>query len=80
MTCWQHSAAPGNDYLLISQDAVWDLLRRLGQENRHLAHFPLRDACGREPSPTSRKVVRAIENARLSSKEDEFTQALVGLP
>ncbi|HZF09626.1 MAG TPA: aminotransferase class III-fold pyridoxal phosphate-dependent enzyme [Thermoanaerobaculia bacterium] len=63
MAAWQHAEAPGNDYLLISQDGVWDLLRRLAGENRHLAHFALRDACGREPNPTSRRVVGWIESA-----------------
>jgi 4-aminobutyrate aminotransferase-like enzyme/Ser/Thr protein kinase RdoA (MazF antagonist) len=61
MAAWQHSAAPGNDYLLISQDGVWELLCRLAAENRHLAHFTLRDACGREPNPKTREIVRWIE-------------------
>src|SRR5207244_8081751 len=63
MAAWQHAAAPGNDYLLVSQNGVWDLLRKLAGENRHLAHFQLRDACGREPNPASRRVVGWIESA-----------------
>jgi 4-aminobutyrate aminotransferase-like enzyme/Ser/Thr protein kinase RdoA (MazF antagonist) len=61
IAAWQHSEAPGNDYLLISQEGVWDLLRRLASENRHLAHFTLRDACGREPNPEARRIVSWIE-------------------
>ncbi|HTQ81165.1 MAG TPA: aminotransferase class III-fold pyridoxal phosphate-dependent enzyme, partial [Thermoanaerobaculia bacterium] len=62
MAAWQHSAAPGNDYLLISQEGVWDLLSRLAKENRHLAHFTLRAACGREPSPEARSIRKWIED------------------
>ena len=57
MAAWQHSEAPGNDYLLISQEGVWKLLARLAAVNPHLAHFALRDACGREPSPEARRIV-----------------------
>ena len=53
MAARQSRADPDNEYLLVSQHAVPRALARLAAENRHLAHFGLRDACGLEPSPTA---------------------------
>src|SRR4051794_8488650 len=53
MAARQSRADPGNEYLLVSQQAVPTALRQLTELNRHLAHFTLRDACGLEPSPTA---------------------------
>lgn len=52
----QHSAEPTNDYLLISQQDVPRLLLDLCALSPTLVLARLRDACGYEPSPTSRAV------------------------
>ncbi len=52
----QHSVDPANDYLLISQGAVPQLLLDLCALSPALVLARLRDACGYEPSPTSRAV------------------------
>jgi 4-aminobutyrate aminotransferase-like enzyme/Ser/Thr protein kinase RdoA (MazF antagonist) len=75
IAAWQHSEAPGNDYLLISQEGAWDLLKRLAAMNPHLAHFTLRDACGREPVPEARRIVGWIEARSLY-----FAPVLAGVP
>lgn len=61
MAAWQSQRAPENEYLLVSQQSVWELLQRLRGENRHLAHFRFRDVCGREPNPSSRAIVNWME-------------------
>ena len=58
----QHAAAPDNDYLLVSQAGVREVLARLEGEDAELAHFRFRDACGYEASPKARGV-----RARLAS-------------
>jgi 4-aminobutyrate aminotransferase-like enzyme/Ser/Thr protein kinase RdoA (MazF antagonist) len=75
IAAWQHAEAPGNDYLLISQEGVWDLLKRLAGMNPHLAHFTLRDACGREPVPEARRVVGWIE-----ARSRGFAPIVAGVP
>ncbi len=75
IAAWQHAEAPNNDYLLISQEGVWDLLQRLAGMNPHLAHFTLRDACGREPVPGSRRIVGWIEARSL-----HFAPVVAGVP
>lgn len=62
IAAWQHAEAPGNGYLLISQEAVLARLERLASENCHRAHFRFRNACGREPNPDARAIVRWIED------------------
>src|SRR3954469_6818666 len=52
----QHAAAPGNDYLLVSQEGIVALLERLAAESPDLAHFRYRDACGYEAVPGARGV------------------------
>jgi 4-aminobutyrate aminotransferase-like enzyme/Ser/Thr protein kinase RdoA (MazF antagonist) len=56
MAAWQHARDPGNDYLLISQERVVELLERLHDEDPELAHFRFRDACGYEANPRARQV------------------------
>ncbi len=56
MAAKQFAAAPDNDYLLISQSGVSEVLDRLEGEDADLAHFRFRDACGYEPSPRSRRI------------------------
>jgi 4-aminobutyrate aminotransferase-like enzyme/Ser/Thr protein kinase RdoA (MazF antagonist) len=56
MAAWQHANDPDNDYLLISQRSVVELLERLHTEDPDLAHFRFRDACGYEANPNARRV------------------------
>src|SRR4051794_20726251 len=56
MAAWQHSRDPDNDYLLVSQDGVVELLERLREEDPDLAHFRFRDACGYDANPRARAV------------------------
>jgi 4-aminobutyrate aminotransferase-like enzyme/Ser/Thr protein kinase RdoA (MazF antagonist) len=60
MAAKQHADAPGNDYLLISQAGVQDVLAKLAGEDPDLAHFRFRDACGYEGSPNARRVRRLL--------------------
>lgn len=60
MAASQHAADPDNAYLLVSQQGVWNALDTLTRQNRDLAHFRFRDACGYEPSPTARDVRRFL--------------------
>jgi len=56
MAAKQHAADPDNDYLLVSQDAIWALLVRLGQAESTLTAYRLREACGYDPVPHARAV------------------------
>src|SRR4051794_27055790 len=64
MAARQHAAAPGNDYLLISQAGVREVLERLAGEDATLAHFRFRDACGYEASPNARRVRARLARER----------------
>ncbi len=64
MAAWQHANDPGNEYLLVSQDAVWPTLERLAAESTDLAHFRFRDACGWDAVPWSRHVRQFFESGR----------------
>ncbi|MDA0182014.1 aminotransferase class III-fold pyridoxal phosphate-dependent enzyme [Solirubrobacter phytolaccae] len=52
----QFAEQPDNEYLLVSQAGIRDLLERLQHEDPQLAHFRFRDACGYEASPNARAV------------------------
>jgi 4-aminobutyrate aminotransferase-like enzyme/Ser/Thr protein kinase RdoA (MazF antagonist) len=56
MAALQRREQPANDYLLVSQEAVPALLRRLGAAPPQLEHLRLRGACGYEPVPHARAV------------------------
>ena len=60
----QQRAMPDNSYLTISEAPAWDLLRRLADIHPRLAHYRLRDACGRDPVPAAARVSRWIEANR----------------
>jgi 4-aminobutyrate aminotransferase-like enzyme/Ser/Thr protein kinase RdoA (MazF antagonist) len=65
MAARQRREQPDNDYLLISQDAVTVLLRRLGAAPEELEHLRLRAACGYEAVPTARAVRAHLQTADL---------------
>ncbi|MDA0174629.1 aminotransferase class III-fold pyridoxal phosphate-dependent enzyme [Solirubrobacter taibaiensis] len=52
----QFAEQPDNDYLLVSQAGVTEVLARLEGEDPQLAHFRFRDACGYEASPNARAI------------------------
>ncbi len=56
MAARQSAEQPGNDYLLVSQAGVREVLQRLEREDPQLAHFRFRDACGYEGSPNARAI------------------------
>lgn len=56
----QHREQPDNDYILVSQDALWPSLRLWMGINRALAIARLREACGHEPSSARRAIERWI--------------------
>lgn len=56
MSACQSAAAPGNDYLLISQQPAWELLERLDGLDPGWARYVFRRACGMAPCPTSASV------------------------
>jgi 4-aminobutyrate aminotransferase-like enzyme/Ser/Thr protein kinase RdoA (MazF antagonist) len=62
MAARQSRDQPGNEYLLISQEAIAALLRRLGPEPPEIEHLRLRSACGYEAVPHA----RAVRNHLLS--------------
>jgi len=53
MAACQSAAAPGNDYLLITQEQAWLLLERLDAVDPSWARCVFRHACGLPPCPTS---------------------------
>ncbi len=56
----QHRDQPDNDYLLVSQDALWPSLQAWMRLNRAMAVAQLRDACGHEPVAARRAIERWI--------------------
>src|SRR5215207_9320390 len=64
MAARQRREQPGNDYLLISQDAVAALLEWLGAAPAALEPPRLRTACGYEPVPHARAVRAFLQTTR----------------
>lgn len=56
MAARQSAAAPENEYLLVSQQAAWSLLRRLDEVDASWALAVFRHACGLPASPCSESV------------------------
>ena len=56
----QHRQHPENDYLLISQEEIWQALCAFTAQNRALAIARLRQACGFEPVAARRAIERWI--------------------
>ena len=49
---------PDNEYLLVSQQSIQNLMCTLWRENRELAYFRFRSACGLSPNPNTPIVER----------------------
>ncbi|WP_214409189.1 aminotransferase class III-fold pyridoxal phosphate-dependent enzyme [Sphaerisporangium fuscum] len=77
MAARQHAGDPSNDYLLVSQEGVRDVLRRLAGVSPDLAHFLFRDAVGFAADPSSRLVRQyfASGGARPTPVLDRFEVA-----
>lgn len=58
MAAQQYAANPDNEYLLISQKDIRDLLQRMEQINSKVVHYRFRDVCGLEACAGSRKLVQ----------------------
>jgi 4-aminobutyrate aminotransferase-like enzyme/Ser/Thr protein kinase RdoA (MazF antagonist) len=71
MALRQTEAAPGNEYLLISQQQAWSLLETLDTVDPSWARCAFRHACGLSPCATSPAV-----NAWLSAHHDEFAPVM----
>ncbi len=57
IAAWQTEQVPDNDYLSISQPAIWALLARLEGVHPNLAHYAFRQACGLTPVPHEAQVL-----------------------
>jgi 4-aminobutyrate aminotransferase-like enzyme/Ser/Thr protein kinase RdoA (MazF antagonist) len=80
MAAKQSAEQPDNAYLLVSQEGVAHLLKRLAAESRELARFRIRNACGYEAVPTAR-AVRSFLQARGASIHAVLRPELMaGLP
>jgi 4-aminobutyrate aminotransferase-like enzyme/Ser/Thr protein kinase RdoA (MazF antagonist) len=55
---------PDNEYLLVSQQPFRALLEHLATENRELAIYHLRDACGLPANPRTPGIIRWLEQNR----------------
>jgi 4-aminobutyrate aminotransferase-like enzyme/Ser/Thr protein kinase RdoA (MazF antagonist) len=71
MAACQSAAAPGNDYLLISQRHAWSLLEHLDGVDPAWARCVFRTACGLAPSPTSSAIT-----SWLSAHRAEFAPVM----
>ena len=60
-SAYQRAAAPGNEYLTISEAPAWELLERLAAIHPEFAHFAFRHACGLEPNPRTPGIARWLE-------------------
>ncbi len=71
MAARQAEAAPGNEYLLISQEQAWRLLERLDRVAPSLAVCAFRGACGLPPCAASTRV-----EAWLAAHRGEFAPVM----
>ena len=54
---------PGNEYLAVSQEPAWRLLRHLAGTDWRIAEFRIREACGLVPNPALAAVVSRLREA-----------------
>lgn len=78
----QHSLAPDNDYLLISQSQAWAVLHALGDIHPNLARAAFRHACGLTPSARAQRVRTWLndpgtEFASVMDHRPDFSDTLV---
>lgn len=58
----QKQLEPDNEYLKITEEPAWRLLKKLTEVNPRLAHYRFRDACGLPASPSSPGVVSWLKD------------------
>ncbi len=54
---------PRNEYLAVSQEPAWSLLRRLAGTDWRIAEFRIREACGLDPNPAAAVIASRIREA-----------------
>jgi Ser/Thr protein kinase RdoA (MazF antagonist) len=64
MSAHQRAREPDNEYLSVSEAAVWRALERFERIHPRFAAWSLRRACGLEPVPGRRRVVAALAASR----------------
>lgn len=62
MAARQIREQPGNAYLLVSQDDVWQALQRLERDNAAMARMRILDACGFAAVPSAARVIAWLED------------------
>ena len=60
---------PENEYLLISESAAWNLLRKWQSLSEEEVHYQFRNACGFKPHPNHRNFVRWAKRQKRSLAE-----------
>ncbi|TFF83742.1 hypothetical protein EU524_01945, partial [Candidatus Thorarchaeota archaeon] len=68
LSAYQETLEPENEYLLVSQENAWKLLRDLRNTHPRLALYLFRDACGLEPCPASKDVIKWLLKNRRKAK------------
>jgi len=76
----QSRLAPGNDYLLISQQPAWTLLEQLNTVSPVFAEALFRDACGLDPLPAGHRVSEWLQAHRQSFSPVMDAALLAGTP
>jgi 4-aminobutyrate aminotransferase-like enzyme/Ser/Thr protein kinase RdoA (MazF antagonist) len=61
-SAYQQKVDPQNDYLMISEQPAWSLLKQLMDVHPRLAHYTFRNACQLTPCPNSNPVIDWIES------------------
>ena len=51
---------PENEYIRISEQGAWSLLKHLSSESSSLAEYRWRAACGMEPCPKNKRLIRQL--------------------
>lgn len=64
ISAFQKKECPKDNYLIISEQPIWELLGKLASIPPELAHFTFRRACGLEPCPHSEKVTTWLDKNR----------------
>jgi 4-aminobutyrate aminotransferase-like enzyme/Ser/Thr protein kinase RdoA (MazF antagonist) len=60
ISAYQKKLNPENDYLIISEKDIWELLEKLKTIHPNLAYGAFREACGMKPYPETERIVRWI--------------------
>ncbi len=60
---------PDNTYLIISENAAWDVLKKWISFDKNFAHYCFRHACGFTAHPKEEEFKRFIKNKKFSLKE-----------